>query len=214
MLLFATSVHAQPATSVKPPVIATAEGYALKQLVAVLAQTTTLQSDVHQLLMDQDGRELQETDAKLAMQKPGSFRWEVTKPFNELMVTDGKIIWRFEPDLQQVTIAAFNTKVDRSPVMLLNGSEQSIGEGYTVSSTLIDGVHQRFLLEPKKPDSLFTRMSMTFKGAILEELQFEDSLGQQTSLSFENVQRNLMLDATLFQFTPSSGVDVIDNTKP
>ncbi len=55
-------------------------------------------------------------------------------------------------------------------------------------------------------------MSVTFNGAVLEEMQFEDSLGQQTSLTFHDVQRNQTLDATTFQYIPPAGVDIIDST--
>jgi outer membrane lipoprotein-sorting protein len=55
-------------------------------------------------------------------------------------------------------------------------------------------------------------MSLTFDGAKLEEMQFEDSLGQQTSLSFHAVQRNIDVDSVSFRYEPPAGVDVIDST--
>lgn len=55
-------------------------------------------------------------------------------------------------------------------------------------------------------------MSLTFNGAVLEEMQFEDSLGQQTSLSFHAVQRNVVVDSASFSYEPPAGVDVIDST--
>ncbi|MES2606819.1 MAG: outer membrane lipoprotein chaperone LolA [Pseudomonadota bacterium] len=210
----ALNAQAQTATPVNAPTAASAEEYALNQLVELLQQTTTLDAAVEQLEMDQDGRELKETRAKLVMQKPASFRWEITEPYSELTVADGKTIWHYEPDLEQVTIQVFDTELDRTPVMLLNGTTESIGNSYAVSATTMDdGTHQRFILVPKQPDSLFERMSLTFNGPVLEEMQFEDSLGQQTSLSFKDVQRNQSLDAALFQYTPPTGVDVIDSTQ-
>lgn len=198
---------------VNAPVITTAEDYALQELVGLLQQTNTLQAEVEQLLMDQDGRELQETRALLLMQKPSNFRWEIVEPYRELMVTDGSRIWRYEPDLEQVTIQTFNTELDRTPVMLLNGTAESIRDNYAVTeSTMADGVRQRFILQPRQPDSLFERMSLTFDGAELEEMQFEDSLGQQTSLSFHAVQRNIDVDSVSFRYEPPAGVDVIDST--
>jgi outer membrane lipoprotein carrier protein len=209
--LGAAAARAQ--NDVTAPAIAAAEDYALQQLVSILRQSTTLSADVEQLLVDQDGRELQESRASLLMQKPASFRWEITEPYNELMVTNGELIWHYEPDLEQVTIQTFNDELDRTPVMLLNGTEESIGESYAVSaSTMIDGEHTRFILLPKKPDSLFERMSLTFSGPDLEEMQFEDSRGQRTSLTFRQLRRNQTLDADQFRFTPPEGVEVIDST--
>lgn len=202
---------AQP--TVNAPAIATAEDYALDQLVGLLQQTETLQADVEQLVMDQEGRELQEISARLLMQKPANFRWEVTEPYSELMVTDGNTVWRYEPDLEQVTIQQFDTELDRTPIMLLNGSADDIRSNYAVSAaTMADGVRQRFILQPRQPDSLFERMSLTFNGPVLEEMQFEDSLGQQTSLGFKAVERNEDIDTGAFSYEPPAGVDVIDST--
>lgn len=184
---------------------------AVRALENILAQTRTLSAEVDQLFMDQDGRELQETRALLLMEKPAKFRWEVMQPYEELMVTDGATIWRYEPDLEQVTIQPFDDDVDRTPVMLLNGDADAIGEAYDVSSTNMGGDVVRFILTPRNPDRLFERLSVTFKGLVLDEMQFEDSLGQQTSMTFRDVSRNVPLEPAMFTFTPPAGIDVIDN---
>ncbi len=191
--------------------IVSQEAGAISQLHAILAETRTLSAEVDQLLMDQDGRELQETRALLLMEKPAKFHWEITQPYEELTVTDGETMWRYEPDLDQVTIHPLDSDLDRMPVMLLNGDADRITEAYDVSSTNMGGDLVRFILIPRNPDRLFERLSLTFKGPVLEEMQFEDSLGQQTSLTFHEVNRNVSLDQSEFTFTPPAGVDIIDN---
>lgn len=186
---------------------------AVTRLQALLEQTMTLTAVVEQLQMDQDGRELQENRALLSMQKPASFRWAITDPYEELMVTDGELIWRYEPDLEQVTIQPFDNDVERTPVMLLNGDAGSIAASYAVTAVSIpDSNRNRFILVPRKPGSLFERLSLTFDGPVLEEMQFEDSLGQMTSLTFSDVVRNRSIDAAEFSFTPPAGADIIDNS--
>lgn len=190
-----------------------ANDVAVKQLADILDTTTTLTAEVEQLLMDQDGRELQENRGELVMQKPSSFYWAIKEPYEELMVTDGTVIWRYEPDLEQVTIEDFDDDINQTPVMLLNGNAESIAESYEVSATNMDATRVRFILLPKMPGSLWERLSLTFRESELEEMQFEDSVGQQTSLTFRNVVRNQMIDSSTFHFTAPDGVDVIDNTQ-
>ena len=189
------------------------EDASLARLTEVLAQTTAMSASVEQLIIDQDGRELQETTAELLMRKPASFSWRITAPYEELMVTNGDLIWRYEPDLDQVTVQDFNNELDRTPVMLLNGTSETIAQAYAVSATdMGDGMLWRFILLPRMPSSLFERMSLTFNGEVLQEMQFEDSLGQQTSLSFRDVNRNSPLEDMLFEFMPPPGVEIIDNS--
>jgi outer membrane lipoprotein carrier protein len=203
LMAFCAPLEAQQAVS--------QEAGAIAQLQGLLDQTHSLSAEVDQLLMDQDGRELQETRALLLMEKPARFRWAVTQPYEELMVTDGETIWRYEPDLGQVTIQPFDDDLDRTPVMLLNGEAEAIAESYDVSSSGMGDNLTRFILIPRNADRLFERMSLTFNGPVLEEMQFEDSLGQQTSLTFRETQRNLSIEASQFSFTPPDGIDVIDN---
>jgi len=185
---------------------------AVEKLEAILKETTTLSAKVEQLLIDQEGRELQETSAQLYMSKPASFYWEILEPYQEVMVTDGELIWRYEPDLDQVTIQLFNNELERTPVMLLNGTAESIAAAYDVESVQMDeGKVSRFILHPLHPGSLFERLSLTFEGLELVEMQFESSLGQKTSLSFHAVLRNQAIATGQFSFTPPSGVEIIDN---
>jgi outer membrane lipoprotein carrier protein len=201
------------------PVAAQDEGLlsgaaAVQRLESILQQTQSLSASVLQLQMDQDGRELQESQAELVMRKPSSFYWELTEPYNELMVTDGDRIWRYEPDLEQVTIQPFDAELDRTPIMLLNGDAAEIAATYEVSMGAQAAANvSRFILVPRSPSRLFERLAVTFRGAELIEMQFEDSLGQQTSLSFDNIVRNQPLSAEQFSFTPPAGVEIIDTTE-
>ena len=207
--LVLTVVLACPAQAQEP----LDEVASLQQLTGILAQTRSMRAAVEQLLIDQDGREIQETRAELLMRKPASFSWHVTEPWEELMVTNGELIWRYEPDLEQVTIQNFDTGLDRTPVMLLNGTAETIAEAYEVSGIdMGDGLVWRFILLPRKTTSLFERLSLTFAGDVLQEMQFEDSLGQQTSLSFTSVERNTGISDDSFRFVPPAEVEIIDNT--
>jgi len=187
---------------------------AVALLHEVLAETSTLRAEVEQLQIDQDGRGLQDSRALLVMRKPSSFSWIITEPYEDVMITDGSTIWRYEPDLEQVTIQPFDENLERTPVMLLNGDAESIAASYEVTAVQLPGPLQRFILLPRKADRLFERLSLTFAGAVLQEMQFEDSLGQQTSLSFHAVRRNEPVSSDEFTFSPPAGVELIDHRLP
>lgn len=195
------------------PQEATTQSADVNRLEQILQLTQTYSATVEQLQVDQDGRELQQSSARLVMDKPSRFYWEVTAPYAELMVTDGKLIWRYEPDLEQVSIQHFNDELDRTPIMLLNGDAKAIASAYEVSFVAMEDQHiARFILQPRNPGSLFERMALTFMDNELIEMQFEDSLGQQTSLSFHDIKRNQIIEAGIFSFTPPAGVEIIDTT--
>ncbi len=196
---------------------ATADLDAANVLAAILQETQTLQAQVEVLTLDQDGREIQESVARLIMEKPYKVSWEILSPYQELMLTDGTRIWRYEHDLEQVSIDTFNNDISRTPVLLLNGEAAAIADSYNIASVVMDyDSVQRFILTPKASDSLFERLSLSFADSTLTEMQFEDSLGQKTSLTFSNVRANNTIDPAVFIFQMPSDVDdleIIDNTR-
>ncbi|MEX2367771.1 MAG: outer membrane lipoprotein chaperone LolA [Pseudohongiellaceae bacterium] len=190
------------------------EDTAVSQLIQVLQQTSTMQAQVEQLTLDQNGREIQEADATMVMRKPDHFFWHATAPYEELMTTNGELIWIYEPDLEQVSIQNFQSQVSRTPALLLSTDEAGLQESFHVSvSVLPNNNRTRFVLLPRDPGSLFETLSLTFFNAVLEEMQFEDSLGQKTSLSFRDVVLNEPVDDGLFTFTAPPGIDIIDSTQ-
>lgn len=183
------------------------------QLTSILSKTSSLRADVEQLMLDQDGRELQQARARLVMQKPDHFYWEITEPYEQLITTNGEKIWIYEPDLEQVTIQAFDDDLSRTPVLLLSGDAESLADAFDISVTVLAHNNRtRFILLPRDPGSLFERLSLTFFNDQLEEMQFEDSLGQKTSLSFTNLETNVAVDDSLFVFEIPEGIEVIDGS--
>jgi len=57
----------------------------------------------------------------LAILPPNRFRWQYTKPFEQLIVSNGKKIWHYEPDLMQVRILTGLEDVDPVVMQLLAG---------------------------------------------------------------------------------------------
>ena len=207
LLLPGISIHAQDAE------LDVLSREAAESLSSLLRDMETLTAEVNVLTLEQDGREIQETTSRLIMQKPDHFSWETLSPYPELLVTNGSHIWRFEYDLEQVTIESFSDDINRTPVLLLNGNANDIAETYYVSQAAmeLDG-RQRFILSPRVSDSLYTRMSLTFNNDRIEEMQFESSLGQKTSLTFANLEINAAIDPLLFMIELPEDMEVIDNT--
>jgi outer membrane lipoprotein carrier protein len=186
---------------------------AAEQLAAILQQMNTLSADVEQLTLDQDGREIQEFQAKLILVKPDHFYWEILSPYSESMIADGTRIWRIEPDLDQVTVEDFQNDSGRNPLLLLNGDAEMLAGSYTIAAAKMEqGNLQRFILIPIAPDSQIERLSLTFAENLIQEMQFESSLGQKTSLTFNTPQINIDIDPVVFEFHLAEGMELIDNT--
>lgn len=183
----------------------------LQDLVATLAETSSIQAEVEQLILSQDGRQIQALQAELIMQKPDLMNWHVTEPYEELMISDGESLWYYEPDLEQVSIQDFPNNVENNPILLLNNDLQAIADAYEVSVGYVDEEVKQYVLLPLTASSSYERFSMTFSGPDLLQMQFESSVGQLTSFSFSNITNNAVIDSTVFSFAIPADIEVIDS---
>src|SRR5580704_13228156 len=69
----------------------------------------TLRANFSQTLTDSHGREIDHGSGTLVVSRPGKLRWELQAQgaklgAGELLVSDGKNVWFYDRDLQQVSV--------------------------------------------------------------------------------------------------------------
>jgi len=151
----------------------------------------------------------EESIGKLTMQRPGKFRWDYTVPYEQIIVADGKKLWVYDKDMEQITVKELDSVIGNTPALLLSGNG-SLENNFEIieiqnKSTGLDWVE----LFPKDKDSSFTSMRLAFDAKYLKYMELVDGFGQTTQIKFTDIQNNLQLDAAQFNFTPPKGVDVI-----
>ena len=72
-----------------------------------------------QQVFDANGKLKESSSGRVALSAPRLFRWEYVKPYAQLIVADGKRVWVYDPDLQQVTKRAQGTEEHNSPLAAL-----------------------------------------------------------------------------------------------
>jgi outer membrane lipoprotein carrier protein len=170
--------------------------------------TNTMRAKFSQVVNDNAGRKVQEVQGTMHLQRPNKFRWDYNKPYEQQIVSDGKQVFLFDLDLQQVTIRELSKALGSSPASLLAG-----GAAVEKSFTLKNAVRQDDLswvqAVPKDKDSGFDQVMLGFKAEKLTKMELYDSFNHVTHIRFENVEQNPALQASTFLFTPPKGVDVV-----
>src|SRR5690606_38098504 len=180
----------------------------VQRLTGLLQKAETLTGRFSQLSLDGTGTQLQETSGELALKRPGQFRWHTDQPMEQLLVSDGKKVWLYDPDLEQVTIQTLDQRLTHTPALLLSGDVSSISENFEVSHKE-EGEVIDFTLKPKAPDTLFDSLRLSFRGGVINDMQLIDSVGQRTNILFHGVKMNEILNPDQFTFEIPEGVDVI-----
>ena len=183
---------------------------AAARLAAVLSGITSMQAGFTQKTVDARGRAQPVQSGTMSVKRPGLFRWEVQKPSPQMMMTSGKVLWIYDPELMQATKQKLDDQVGNTPALLLSGDPRKLSEAFSITEEEGAAGEQVFALKPRGKDALFEILRVRFKGNMLVQMQLADSLGQMTDIGFSAVRLNPALPATLFEFTPPKGVDVID----
>ncbi|UCC55273.1 MAG: outer membrane lipoprotein chaperone LolA [Gammaproteobacteria bacterium] len=176
------------------------------------ASIDSLQADFHQEVSDSSGRQLQVSDGKVWILRPGRFRWDYLSPYRQQIVADGERLWSYDEDLAQVTVQAMDTVLGATPAMLLSGGEP-IDEVFQLQLQPPAGNTLHALLTPRSNDSNITEIHVYFENDILVRIEAIDSFGNHTAFSFSQLVRNIGLEASLFRFVPPEGTDIIGDTR-
>jgi outer membrane lipoprotein carrier protein len=127
----------------------------------------------------------------------------------QTIVADGKKLWLYDPDLEQVTVRSLEQGLGATPAMLLSGSGK-VGDAFTAGPVEQQKGVTWSRLVPKQKGSDFERVSLGFDARNeLAAMELVDKLGQTTTIEFAQVKRGAALDDSLFRFVPPKGADVI-----
>lgn len=179
------------------------------QLRKQLDAMNTLQGSFTQALFDEKGTKLEESKGTFALQRPGKFYWKTESPFPQLLVSNHKTIWLYDPDLETVNERPFSDDLQQTPALLLSEDVEKLRKNFTVNRETADAKIEHFTLTPKVTDGLFQQLTLIFVSGELKEFRIQDSLGQISHFALHQVEKNQAIAADLFNFTPPPGVELL-----
>jgi outer membrane lipoprotein carrier protein len=180
----------------------------VENLKSLLEQTATARARFAQMVLDKNMKKLQQATGTMQFARPGKFRWEYDKPYEQVIVSDGTRVWLYDKDLNQVTVRKYDRALGTSPAALLAGSNE-IEKNYRFSTVGSQDGLEWLEAVPRTQDTAFERIRLGFGKAGLEAMELRDQFGQLTVIKFSTIERNAKIPPEAFTFTPPKGADVI-----
>ncbi len=178
-----------------------------QRLNDALGSLDNLTADFKQTVLDDDKRIVQQSSGKVAIQRPGKFSWIYTTPYEQQIIADGKELWVYDVDLDQVTVKPMSTGLASAPIMILMRKEK-LGAEFNISEV----GQRKFLywveLEPRSQDMEYTNVYIGLEDGVVKAMELRDKFGQSTQIVFENLRLNVVHNPKTFKFVPPEGVDV------
>ncbi|MEI7613591.1 MAG: outer membrane lipoprotein chaperone LolA [Betaproteobacteria bacterium] len=189
-----------------------AQAGAVDKLHRFLELTKTVRAEFSQMVVAKNGNRPQQSVGVMILSRPGKFRWQIAKPYNQLLVGDGEKVWMYDPDLRQVTVRKMSTAIGGTPAALLvgeSGGKSALEKSFNLKEAGESEGLEWLEATPKSPDSGFEKMRIGFAGNDLKAMELFDNFGQTTTLYFTHLERNPVIAPSLLRFTPPAGADVI-----
>jgi len=172
------------------------------------SEVQTFSASFKQVVLDDGLNTLQESSGTLWIDRPDKFRWNYDSPFKQEIVGDGKKIWVYDKDLQQVTVRPLSGGLGYTPAVLLAGRGR-LEDSFTIKPLGTQGNLEWSQLTPKNKDGGFESIRIGFEQGKLRVLEMLDGFGNTTRVTLQTSAENIKIEPGKFQFTPPRGVDVV-----
>jgi outer membrane lipoprotein carrier protein len=181
---------------------------ALAQLREFAQATQSARGEFSQRTLRAAGQPPEQASGAFAFARPGRFRWEVRKPYEQLMVADGEQLHFFDKDLNQVTVRRLADSLGASPAAILFGSNELERSFVLKEAGAREGLDW-LDAQPRSKDAGFERILIGFRAGLPEAMEVRDAFGRTTVFAFRGVERNPRIDPEQFRFVAPKGADVI-----
>jgi outer membrane lipoprotein carrier protein len=179
----------------------------------------SLQSDFTEIYRG-DGPERVESGT-LWLKKPRKMRWEYRSPEEKLFVSDGQVVWFYQPAERQLRKTSLRKLDDwRSPLAFLLGKTKLENELQGLSkavdqsplgagNTVLRGVPRAVVQQNLAGRVSEVQLEVTASDQIVR-IVLLDADGGSTEFRFAGWKENVEVSDSRFQFTPPPGVETVE----
>ncbi len=156
--------------------------------------------------------EHKQSQGKVYFLRPGKMDWVYSAPDEQRFVSDGKIVWWYQPSLEQVNIRTLNQSfVSDVPVSFLLGVGK-LHEEFKLESACSSSAGTVLSLQPNHPSASLDRFLLLVDSSTRSPrgARILDVGGNETTIVFEDVVLNHGVDAGRFHFDVPRGTYPVD----
>lgn len=175
------------------------------ELRKLLADYDGFTADFNQQVKDTKDHLLHSASGKLVFKQPGKFIWQINEPEEEILISNGKTLWWFNPFLEQVSIFDAKDAVSTTPFALLVSQNDEVWNKFTITE-----LESGFMIKPKdENDSQVSQLAVYFDEFLLNEIVITDRTQQTSSYILKNQAFNKSLSVG-FDFEIPEDIEIDD----
>lgn len=194
-----------------PPAALTAED--LSGVVSKLQRRydgiTAVSADFTQEVSSKIQGRTQVSQGTVFFKKPGKMKWLYTSPARDELVSNGKTLWVFERDLNQVIERPLEGNSSAAADFLTGVG--NLARDFEITLARGGGDTYRLGLVPREPQPNVKKFYMELDKTrfIVVKTIVEDYFGNVTTVGFRNIKLNAPVEDSFFEFSPPKGAAVV-----
>jgi outer membrane lipoprotein carrier protein len=151
----------------------------------------------------------------ITFKKPGRMRWDYDKPEPRMFLSNGQVLWLYEPSEKQAFKQDLKTSQLPAALAFLMGKGKITDEfdvAFAKDAKQGRPGDYRLALSPKQPQSAYKSILFIVdsKEFLVRESVLVDSQGNTNHFTFDGLEVNGKVSDAVFKWTPPAGVRVVD----
>lgn len=175
---------------------------------AFMSEVKTLEAFFTQEVVSENGKIGNMTTGTIKLSRPGKFHWEYANPVPQQIISNGKKVWIYDEQLEQVTIKPINSALGASPAAILTSS-RNIKQDFHIKEMPARENMKWVELRPKSSDTDFDRILVGMDDLGVQGMDLYDQFGRRTMIRFQESRVNQPISPGFFNFVPPQGTDII-----
>lgn len=183
------------------------------KLSSVLASMRFLQADFYQRSTSASGELIEELTGQFYLSKPSRFRWDYRPEEGvdrgNAIVSNGEKLYVYDAELETVSVRAMQDVFDQVPTLILAQDNVDLSNLFSVQKLALNDGLEWFKMTPRSQDLSYEYLQLALSGDRLSVMRVKDAAGQTITVTFDEVQKPVNLNNSLFDFDIPKGTDIL-----
>jgi len=171
------------------------------RLEKLLRNTKSIKANFTQTVISKSRDQAAHAQGILYIKRPKYFRWDYQAPYKQSIIADGKRVWVWEPDIEQVSTMMQDAALKNTPAVALMGGEK-LDKQFKIKDLKRRHGLDWVQLIPKEKGGQFTLITLGLDSKGLKLMEMESKSGQVSRFHFTEIVNNAKISKSKFKFTP------------
>jgi outer membrane lipoprotein carrier protein len=180
-------------------------GVGKNRLEKLLRDTKSVKARFTQTVVSKSKDRAAHAQGMLYIKRPKYFRWDYEAPYKQSIIADGKRVWVWEPDIEQVSTMMQHAALKGTPAVALMGGENLSKQFKVKELKKRHGLDWVQLTPLNKEDAQFTQITLGLDRKGLKLMEMVTKSGQVSKFHFTEIVHGAKFPKGHFKFTPPAG---------